>query len=61
MSCSGTVGRLAVVPDDHEQGVINQALLKISLDNEVIDTKFFVYLFGFNIDRILSQNTVSAS
>jgi type I restriction enzyme S subunit len=57
MSCSGTVGRLAVVPNEHEKGIINQALLKISLVNQVIDTKFFLYLFGFNINRILSQNT----
>lgn len=57
MSCSGTVGRLAIVPSDFEEGIINQALLKITLNNNIIYTHFFFYLFGFNISRILQKNT----
>ncbi len=57
MSCSGTVGRLAIVPSDFEAGIINQALLKITLNNNIIYTRFFFYLFGFNISRILQKNT----
>ncbi len=30
MSCSGTMGRVAVVPPDAPEGIINQALLKLS-------------------------------
>ena len=56
MSCSGTVGRLAVVPEDAERGVINQALLKLTLSNEVVDTKYFLYLFRYKIDQILLNN-----
>lgn len=33
MSCSGTMGRVAIVPDSIERGIINQALLKISPRN----------------------------
>ena len=45
MSCSGTIGRLAVVPHTFEQGIINQALLKLTLDNEIILTDFFLFMF----------------
>ncbi len=57
MSCSGTVGKLSIVPFDFEKGIINQALLKITLNNNIIYTRFFFYLFGFNISRILQKNT----
>ena len=57
MSCSGTVGKLAVVPERIQPGVINQALLKITLETQVIDTRYFVYLFGARIDEIMLENT----
>jgi len=57
MSCSGTVGKLAVVPERIQPGVINQALLKITLETQVIDTRYFVYLFGARIDEIMLDNT----
>lgn len=45
ISCSGTIGRIAIVPESYEKGIINQALLKLTLDNNIILTNFFVYLF----------------
>lgn len=36
MSCSGTIGRVAIVPDDAQLGIINQALLKISPIKNVV-------------------------
>jgi len=57
MSCSGTVGKIAIVPKRIQQGIINQALLKISLDDEVISTPYFVYLFRSKIDEIILKNT----
>ena len=30
MSCSGTIGKVAIVPSEIVPGIINQALLKIS-------------------------------
>jgi type I restriction enzyme S subunit len=35
MSCSGTYGKIAVVPEGSPKGIINQALLKISPDKGV--------------------------
>ena len=57
MSCSGTVGKIAIVPEGMQPGVINQALLKITLDNEVIDTLYFTYLLRSRIDDIILKNT----
>jgi len=31
MSCSGTMGKFAMIPKDYEKGVINQALLKLTV------------------------------
>ena len=45
ISCSGTIGRIAIVPDGVKKGIINQALLKISLDPHKILPNYFKYLF----------------
>jgi type I restriction enzyme S subunit len=45
ISCSGTVGRVAVAPSWMERGLINQALLKVSLNNEILANEYFKILF----------------
>ena len=45
VSCSGTLGRIAEVPNNAPEGIINQALLKLSLDQTIMKNKFFVYQF----------------
>jgi type I restriction enzyme S subunit len=57
MTCSGTVGRIAVVPEQAKPGLINQALLKLSLDHEVVETPFFMYLFKHTIEQAIQHNT----
>jgi len=47
ISCSGTIGKLAVVPDTFQSGIINQALLKITIDTNIMFIEFFLYLFKF--------------
>lgn len=43
ISCSGVyLGKLAIIPKDAKPGIINQALLKLTLDNSKIDNTFFV-------------------
>jgi len=42
ISCSGTIGKIAIAPEHMEKGIINQALLKISLNNKIINTKYFI-------------------
>ena len=46
VSCSGvTLGRIVEIPEDADQGVINQALLRIRLRKEVILNKYFIQHF----------------
>lgn len=49
ISCSGTIGKIAIVPENIQRGVINQALLKITLDKNTIDSKYFVLFFESEI------------
>jgi type I restriction enzyme, S subunit len=46
ISCAGTVGKLAIVPENIERGIINQALLKISLNNSIMKNEYFRILFA---------------
>lgn len=53
MSCSGTIGELFVIPTSIEKGIINQALLKFTLNNK-INIKFFLFMMQkiiINIDK----------
>ncbi|WP_294953529.1 restriction endonuclease subunit S [uncultured Gilliamella sp.] len=54
VSCSGTIGRIYQIPKRHPKGVINQALLKITL-NHNIDSKYFYHYFKWNVfqERII--------
>jgi type I restriction enzyme, S subunit len=46
ISCSGVnLGRLAIVPKEAKKGIINQALLKLTLDNEIMSNILFTYIF----------------
>jgi len=46
ISCSGVyLGKLAIVPPNAKQGIINQALLKVSLDEKKINNILFTHIF----------------
>lgn len=54
ISCSGTLGRIAEVPEGAKEGIINQALLKISLNGDFMLNTFFIQQFrGKEIQEIL--------
>ncbi|MFO7765974.1 MAG: restriction endonuclease subunit S [Pelovirga sp.] len=38
MSCSGTMGRVAIVPNNIQPGIINQALLKLSPTEKILNS-----------------------
>lgn len=57
ISCSGTIGRVAVVPSNARPGVINQALLKITLDPDVILVDYFKYVFAFRLRDLSVRGT----
>jgi type I restriction enzyme S subunit len=62
ISCSGTIGKVAIVPDSAEPGIINQALLKITLDPSKIDRRFFELVFesDFIKEEIIAMSPGSA-
>jgi type I restriction enzyme S subunit len=41
ISLVGTIGRVLILPDDIEPGIINPRLVKLSLDSRLMDAKFF--------------------
>lgn len=45
ISRSGTVGEICILPDDVEYGLISTNLMKIVLNNEIILSKYFCWLF----------------
>lgn len=46
ISCSGVyLGKLAIVPQDAKKGIINQALLKVTLDEKIMRNDFFIFHF----------------
>ncbi|MCW5874332.1 MAG: restriction endonuclease subunit S [Anaerolineales bacterium] len=45
ISCSGTAGKIARVPQGARKGIINQALLKVKLNSQVVNPTFFEFLF----------------
>ena len=57
VSCSGAnYGAIFQLGEKVEQGVINQALLRIRLDNSVIDDNYFFYLFNsFIVNMIVGR------
>lgn len=51
MSCSGTIGKLYTIPNGAPKGIINQALLKISL-NSSINEYIFKLVFANKIQSL---------
>ena len=42
MSCSGTIGRFAVFPNDAEKGIINQALLRLRKSSDNVSDEYLL-------------------
>jgi type I restriction enzyme S subunit len=62
VSCSGTIGKIVLVPKNIQRGVINQALLRITLNRNIMLPVFFKYLFESDAmqDRVISYTHGSA-
>ena len=57
VSCAGTVGRIFELPENSEAGVINQALMRVRINDRILNRRFFAKLFesAFFQRRILSD------
>ncbi|MGL5712534.1 MAG: restriction endonuclease subunit S [Paraclostridium sp.] len=56
MSCSGTIGELYKIPNCAELGIINQALLKITVGND-LDENYFLYVFRYNLNNLETKGS----
>ena len=56
MSCSGTMGKVAVIPQNAPKGIINQALLKITPDPNLL-SKYLKYIMesSFFSNQLMSN------
>lgn len=62
ISCSGTLGKILQLPVDVELGIINQALLKITVNNDLINSKFFINLFQSpKFQKNILDNTIGTA
>jgi len=63
ISCSGvTLGRICLLPEDADLGIINQALLKIDLDEKILLKKFFIMLFrSETFQRLIFQKSLGSA
>jgi type I restriction enzyme M protein len=43
ISCSGTMGKISIIPKNFKKGIINQALLKLTPDEKLVNPYFLKY------------------
>ena len=56
VSCAGTIGETYVLPENIEQGIINQALMRMRIFSPIFVPYFLVYF-----DVMLKQNAIAGS
>ncbi|MBQ9685618.1 MAG: N-6 DNA methylase [Oscillospiraceae bacterium] len=62
VSCSGTMGRVAIVPSEHRLGIINQALLKLTPRKSLVNPWFVkLYLESLQIQKKYFMNQSGAA
>lgn len=61
MSCSGTMGKVAIVPEVIKKGIINQALLKLT-PNKSLDVRYLkLWMESDSFYQTISENSVGAA
>jgi restriction endonuclease S subunit len=61
MSCSGTMGKVAIIPDNAPEGVINQALLKLTPTNRILGMFLKIWMESDNFQQSLASFTYGAA
>ena len=59
ISCAGTIGETYIMPNDIEPGIINQALMRVTLVSG-IDKRFFQYFFDSSLKNTAKEGNGSA-
>ena len=50
ISCAGTIGEMYELPDESEPGIINQALMRVRVNEKVVSKKLYKLLFNHMIE-----------
>jgi type I restriction enzyme M protein len=61
MSCSGTMGKVAIIPDNAPAGIINQALLKLTPKDCVLGVFLKLWMESTNFQKSLADFTYGAA
>ena len=61
MSCSGTMGRTAVVPDHAPSGIINQALLKLTVTDGLLTPFLKLWMDSSNFQQSIANVAFGAA
>ena len=51
VSCAGTIGEIYEIPDNAEYGVINQALMRVRVNEKIVDKRMFIIAFSNMINE----------
>lgn len=54
VSCAGTIGETFIVPEEHKKGIINQALMKMTMVNE-LNVHYFLLYFDYILKKISNK------
>ena len=61
MSCSGTMGKVSIVPNNAPKGIINQALLKLTTKDNLLSQYLKLWMESKNYQDILHANVHGAA
>ena len=61
MSCSGTMGKVAIIPENVPEGVINQALLKLTPTDRITSSFLKHWMDSSNFQQSLAEFTYGAA
>lgn len=61
MSCSGTLGKISIVPKNAPQGIINQALLKLTVKKGLLNTYLKAWMESFSFQESLNNYSKGAA
>ena len=57
VSCAGTIGEIYELPENAEVGVINQALMRVRVNENIIQKKMFIILFSNMIESFTQSHS----
>ena len=61
MSCSGTMGKIALVPNNIKTGIINQALLKLTTSDKLLNKYLLYWMQSEDFQKQISNHSYGAA